>query len=182
MQVGDIVKKVDTYWYGKFGESRDDIGRLYVISKVSGEYEIMDLQTGDASAWWHDDQLKYMGRARDDIFEILDKIKKKREERYTGKEYIKKNYPMISFKLWLKLFDEIGYVSSFKYNGEYPLIAECTLITDVFALTPLFNKMFIDRDVHAAVDMVDDIFRVEYRQKYKQSVKAFYERWFGDDG
>ena len=176
-KVGDIVKKVDTYWYGRYNESREEIGRLYVISKVSGGYEIRDLQTGGTSAWWHDDQLKYVGKARDDIFEILDKIKNKREKRYESKEYIEKYYPDISYTSWLKLFNEIGYVSSFVYNGEYAV-----LTADVLALKPLFDKVFIDHDVDATVDMVDELFKEEYRQKYKQSVKAFYERWFGDDG
>lgn len=177
MQVGDIVKKVDTYWYGRLGEPRDDIGRLYVISKVSGEYEIMDLQTGAASAWWHDDQLKYMGRARDDIFEILDKIEKKHEERYTGKEYIKRRYGRLVLSQWLRLFREIGYTSPFLYNGEYFCLYE-----DINTFKPLFDKMFIDHDVDAALDMIDKLFKEEYCQKYKQSVKAFYERWFGNDG
>lgn len=173
MQVGDIVKKIDTYWYGRCNESRDDIGRLYVISKVSGEYEIRDLQTGGASAWWRDDQLKYIGKARDDIFEILDRIEKRLAEHYTSKEYIKRRYGRLTLSSWLRLFDEIGYAPPFLYNGEYFCLYE-----DINTFKPLFDKMFIDHDVDAALDMIDKLLKEEYCQKYKQSVKAFYERWF----
>ena len=53
---GNIVRKIDTYWHGSLNESRNDIGKLYVIEYSYGEkygdgtcyggYSIMDMETG----------------------------------------------------------------------------------------------------------------------------------------
>ena len=33
---GNIVRKIDTYWHGSLNESRNDIGKLYVIEYSYG--------------------------------------------------------------------------------------------------------------------------------------------------
>ena len=34
---GNIVKMIDTYWHGNLNESREDIGKLFVIEYSYGE-------------------------------------------------------------------------------------------------------------------------------------------------
>ena len=34
---GNIVKMIDTYWHGSLNESREDIGKLFVIEYSYGE-------------------------------------------------------------------------------------------------------------------------------------------------
>ena len=61
MVKGDIVRMVDTYWHGDFGEPRDDIGKLFVISGVTGSrYQIRSFEHGGRYAWWNDSQLEFV--------------------------------------------------------------------------------------------------------------------------
>lgn len=169
--VRDIVRKIDTYWYGNLGESRDDIGKLYVISEVHGnEYEIRDLVTGSHSAWWNSNQLKYVGRADKMIFDELDAIQNKLHKRNASLEYIKDNYPNLPTGSWLKLFDEIGYDSAFNRNGEYGC-----LFSDIESLRPVFDAIF-DQDLKGAIKKVDEIFKKEYRDIFRHNIERFFDK------
>lgn len=170
--VRDIVRKIDTYWHGDLNESRDELGRLYVISEVHGSnnYEIRDLINGGTSAWWHDSQLEYVGRADKDIFDKLDAIQGELHKRNTSLAYIKTNYPHIATGSWLKLFDEIKYNCSFNRNGEYFVLA-----CDIQTLKPVFDAIF-DQDLRGALENVDKVFKESFRETYRNNVRQFFNK------
>ena len=170
LKVGDVVKKVNTYWYGRLNESRDDIGELYVISKADGAYEIRSLETGGASAWWHDDQLEFVRHEDETIFKKLDKIENDLRNKHNDLSFILNNYPNIPVTSWLKLFDEIGYSSPFLRNGEY-----FVLFDDIDVLKPLFTKLF-NKELDGALKMVEEIFYQKFYDKYKENIKNFYKK------
>ena len=174
LKVGDIVKKINTYWYGRLNEPRDDIGKLYVISKADGAYEIRSLETGGASAWWHDDQLEFVEHSEDGTLEKLDKIADDLEKKHQELSFIKENYPNITGASWIKLFDEIGYSSSFLRNGEYFVLFE-----DINAIQPIFDKVF-NNDLDAALNEVDHVFTEKYRNQFKESVALFFNKIFSE--
>ena len=174
LKVGDIVKKINTYWYGRLNEPRDDIGKLYVISKADGAYEIRSLETGGASAWWHDDQLEFVRHEDETIFKKLDKIENDLRNKHNDLSFILNNYPNIPVTSWLKLFDEIGYSSSFLRNGEYFVLFE-----DINAIQPIFDKVF-NNDLDAALNEVDHVFTEKYRNQFKESVALFFNKIFSE--
>ena len=168
-KVGDIVRIINTYWYGHMNEPRDDIGKLFVISEVSCGYGIRDLETGSASYWWHDDQLEYVDHD-DSIFEKLNKIADEICRKNNDLKYIKSMYPNIATASWLKLFNEIGYNSSFNRNGEYYV-----LFNDIMALRPIFDYVF-DGDLDKAIECVPLCFKPECVKKYQDGVRNLYNR------
>lgn len=171
-EIGDIVRKIDTYWYGQFNESREDIGKLYVISKVSsGKYEIRDYETGFSSAWWHDDQLEFVRHGESDILQTLDIKEQETEAMKRDLNYIKSNYPNISSISWGKLFEEIGFESAYLYNGEF-----FSLQMDVFRLSPIFDQIFINHDIKAAISKIPSVFKEEYQEKYKNNFRMLWEK------
>lgn len=171
--VGDIVKLVDTYWHGNFNESREDIGKLFVISKVNGgNYEIQSCESGGKSAWWDDSQLEFVEHSEDGTLEKLDKLADDLKKKHQNLFFIKECYPNITFTSWLKLFDEIGYSSPFLRNGEYFVLCE-----DIDAIRPIFDKVF-DNNLDAALNEVDHVFTEKYRNKIKESVALFFNKIF----
>jgi len=169
-KVGDIVRMTNTYWYGNNGESREDIGKLYVISEVhNGKYEIRKLSSGSTSAWWHDNQLEYVREAESDIFEQLDNIQDNLRKKHRTMEFIQENFPdHMPATSWLYLFERIGYDSSFNRNGEYFI-----LHNDIMQLYPVFDCIF-KKDLDKALENVDKVFKPSYADKYKNNVIRFY--------
>lgn len=175
--VGDIVRLVNTYWYGDLKESREDIGKLFVIDEVNGHsgcrcYSIRNLDTGGGSSWWSDDHFEYVGKADPDIFNRLDKIRNELKERNRDINYIKENF---SIKLpttsWLYLFDKIGYDTSFNRNGEYWILAN-----DIMTLYPVFDCLF-KQDIQGAFKKIEEVFKTGYIEKYKVRVQKFYDEY-----
>ena len=175
MVKGDIVRMVDTYWHGDFCEPRDDIGKLFVISGVTGSrYQIRSFEHGGRSSWWNDSQLEFVEHADDSIFEKLDKIESDFKKKQETLSFIKDNFPSVSTISWLKLFDEIGYKSTFLTNGEY-----FVLYDDVNALYPLFKKIF-DNDLNGALCELNNVFKEEFVDRYKETVTKFYNKLKGE--
>lgn len=172
--VGDVVRLVDTYWHGCFNESRKDIGKLFVVSKVDGKYEIQSFENGGKSAWWDDSQLEFVENSEDGTLEKLDKLAKDLEKKYQELSFIKDNYPNITGTSWLKLFDEIGYSSPFLRNGEYYVLFE-----DINAIRPIFDNVF-NNDLDAALNEVDHVFTEKYRNEFKKSVSLFFNKIFSE--
>jgi len=173
--VRDIVRKIDTYWYGDLNEV-EELGKLYVISEVSGDddYEIRDLITGGHSAWWHNDQLEYVGRADKKIFKKLDAIQDKAHKRNISLKYIERNYPNISTDSWLELFKQIGYNSSFYKNGEYFI-----LFAEIQTLKPIFDAIF-EYDLEKAIEETNKAFKKGYREQYLNNIKQFFSKIKGE--
>ena len=99
---GNIVRKIDTYWHGSLNESRNDIGKLYVIEYSYGEkygdgtcyggYSIMDMETGGSSSWWNEDCLKFVEEGSVELINQL-KIKCNRvKEQQKDLSWIKENF------------------------------------------------------------------------------------------
>jgi hypothetical protein len=172
--VGDVVRLVDTYWHGTFNESREDIGKLFVISKVDGRYEIQSFENGGKSAWWDDSQLEFVEHSEDGTLEKLDKLADDLKKKHQNLSFIKDNYPVLTVDSWLKLFDEIGYSSPFLKNGEYYILFE-----DVHAIRPIFDKVF-DNNLDAALNEVDHVFTEKYRNQFKESVALFFNKIFSE--
>lgn len=173
--VGDVVRLVDTFWNGRLNESREDIGKLFVVSEVNGGYEIQSLEDGGKSAWWNDSQLEFVEHSEDGALEKLDKLADDLEKKYQELSFIKDNYPNITGTSWLKLFDEIGYSSPFLRNGEYYVLFE-----DINAIRPIFDKVF-DNNLDAALNEIDHIFTEKYRNKFKESVSLFFNKIFSEE-
>lgn len=171
-EVGDVVRKVDTYWRGALNESREDIGKLYVISEISdGDYGIRDYETGFYSAWWHDDQLEFVRHGEYDILQKLDIKEQKTEAMKRDLNYIKSNYPNISSISWERLFEEIGFKSAYLYNGEF-----FSLQMDVFRLSPIFNQIFINHDIETAISKIPLVFKEECQEKYKNNFMMLWKK------
>ena len=169
-RVGDVVRKINSYWYGRMGEPKEDYNKLYVISGVSGGYEIRSLDTGGTEAWWHDDQLEYVRHEDDNIFKKLDDIYNHIVEQNRDLCWIKENYPNVPSSSFLKLFEEIGYHSSFVNNGEFFILYD-----DIQSLMPIFDGIF-NNDIDAAYKAIDDRILAPYRTKYKGTVKELYRK------
>ena len=164
-EIGDIVRMIDTEWHGSLHESRENIGKLYVISEVNGDrYAIRDMETGGESAWWDDSQLEYVSHGEPDIFDKLDDKRNEIIKRDNDLNYIKKEYPNIRFGSWLKLFKEIGFESSFCKNGEYFI-----LMHDISVLGVIFDCIF-NRDLDGAMKLSNEIFK----ENYKENIKSLY--------
>ena len=106
----------------------------------------------------------------DSIFEKLDKIADEICMRNNDLTYIKSIYPNIAAVSWLKLFNEIGYNSSFNRNGEYYV-----LFNDIMVLKPIFDYVF-DGDLDKAIECVPLCFKPECVKKYQDGVKNLYNR------
>lgn len=177
---GNIVRKTNTYWYGRLNESKEDIGKLYVIEYNYGEkygngiagggYSILDMETGCSSAWWHDDQLEFIEEGGINLIRELQEKSNNREKLFNDLDWIKENYPPKSGTSWLKLMSEIGYNSTFNSNGEFYV-----LYSDIQAFKPLFDAIF-NGNKELALDMLSRIFKEEYIDKYKTNVSMFYDK------
>ena len=140
---GNIVRKIDTYWHGSLNESRNDIGKLYVIEYSYGEkygdgtcyggYSIMDMETGGSSSWWNEDCLKFVEEGSVELINQL-KIKCNRvKEQQKDLSWIKENFSQsLSANSILTLFNKVGYKCAFERNGEY-----YALMTDWLELYPI---------------------------------------------
>lgn len=177
---GNIVRKIDTYWHGSLNESRNDIGKLYVIEYSYGEkygdgtcyggYSIMDMETGGSSSWWNEDCLKFVEEGSVELINQL-KIKCNRvKEQQKDLSWIKENFSQsLSANSILTLFNKVGYKCAFKRNGEY-----YALMTDWLELYPIFNAIF-RADKNQMMEFVDKTFKEDFKEKYKNSFSSFYE-------
>lgn len=163
-KVGDVVKVIKGFWHEKTDPS---IGQLAVITKVSSGYELRFLESGGTSAWWHDNQIKFVRSSTKEDFNNMDKVVEEREKNNHSLTYLKNQIlneegADISPNGWTYLFEQIGYTSPFSYNGEY-----YCLFSDVRALFPLFVAIF--KKSHEEVnDIIDSLFKEEYRIETKE--------------
>lgn len=172
LEVGDVARMTDIYWHGDLGESRDDIGKLFVIKEVhGGKYSIISMEDGSSSAWWYDSQLEFVRKGEPNI---LEELKKKREEiinRTSNLKWIKENFKYeLSTTSILKLFEEINYNSSFLINGEY------FILFDEWAnFYPIFENIF-KGDLLEAIEYTKKVFKEEYVSKYVEGVNNLYNK------
>lgn len=172
---GNIVRMIDTYWHGELNESRNEIGKLFVIEEVSGmQYGIINMETGSSSYWWDNSQLEFVSEGSLDKIKKCKKIKNDIENRnndlnYIKDEILKGNILDLSTTSILKLFHEIGYHSAFERNGEY-----YALITDWLSLFRIFDALFNQK----YDDMIEalKVFKENYRKEYMANAILFYNK------
>lgn len=182
---GNIVKMIDTYWHGSLNESREDIGKLFVIEysygerfgngKCYGGYSILSMEDGSSSSWWDDSQLEFVEDGR---VELIDELKRKYEEITNQqkdlkwiKEHFSKNLPTDSI---LTLFHKIGYESAFEWNGEF-----YCLTMDWLSFYPVFLLLF-GKEFDLMIKLLDGGNRKD-RDKYLRNFTALYNEIHGTD-
>lgn len=177
---GNIVRKIDTYWHGDLNESRSDIGKLCIVKYSYGEkygdgtcyggYSIIDMETGSSSSWWDESCLEFV---EEGSIELINQLKEKRnriEEKQNDLNWIKENFSSdLSANSILALFHKIGYKCAFESNGEY-----YALMTDWLKIYPIFDAIF-KKDKNQMMELVDKIFKEDFKEKYKNSFSSFYE-------
>ena len=68
------------------GDIVEMLGETFIISKEGGKdelgysYELRNLRTGNRTAWWYPSQFKYVERADDYLFSLLDDIQKMKKD------------------------------------------------------------------------------------------------------
>ena len=183
---GNIVKMVDTYWYGSLNESREDIGKLFVIEysygerfgngKCYGGYSILSMENGSSSSWWDDSQLEFV---EDGSVDLINELKRKREDITNQskdikwiKEHFSKSLPTDSI---LTLFHKIGYESAFERNGEF-----YCLTMDWLSFYPAFLLLF-DKEFDLMINLIGTGTNEKYRDKYLRNFTALYNEIHGTD-
>lgn len=183
---GNIVKMVDTYWHGSLNESREDIGKLFVIEysygerfgngKCYGGYSILSMENGSSSSWWDDSQLEFV---EDGSVDLINELKRKREDITNQskdikwiKEHFSKSLPTDSI---LTLFHKIGYESAFERNGEF-----YCLTMDWLSFYPAFLLLF-DKEFDLMINLIGTGTNEKYRDKYLRNFTALYNEIHGTD-
>ena len=177
---GNIVKfkcgfwgNLDSYETDRLGVIEYSYGEKYGNGECYGGYSVLDKETGGSSSWWDEDKLEFVSEGGEDEIEKCEKIAQTINERNENLDYIKEEMLNGNLNLSgssiLKLFHEIGYTSSFERNGEY-----ICLLSDWEMLYPIFVAIF-NKDYDFMIKALD-IFKEEYREKYKQKAIEFYNR------
>ena len=163
----------DSYETGRLGVIEYSYGERYGSGKVYGGYSVLDKETGGSSCWWDEDYLEFVSEGGEDEIEKCEEIAQTIKERNESLDYIKEEMLngnlMLSGTSILKLFHEIGYTSSFERNGEY-----VCLFSDWAKLYLIFVAIF-NKD-HDSMIKALDVFKEEYREKYKTNAIEFYNR------
>lgn len=177
---GNIVRFKCGYWgnkndpeTGRLGVIEYSYGERYGNGEVYGGYSVMDKETGGSSAWWNEDYLEFVSEGSENEIKKCKEIAKTIEERnedidYIKEEILKGNLYLSSVSI-LKLFHEIGYMSTFERNGEF-----YALYSDWQSLFPIFVALF-NKDFETMIKALD-VFKSEYRQKYKEKTINFYHK------
>lgn len=182
---GNIAKMIDTYWHGSLNESREDIGKLFVIEysygekygngKCYGGYSILSMEDGSSSSWWDDSQLEFV---EDGSVDLIYELKRKYEEITNQtkdikwiKEHFSESLPTDSI---LTLFHKIGYESAFERNGEF-----YCLTMDWLSFYPAFLLLF-DKEFDLMIKLLDGGNRKD-RDKYLRNFTALYNEIHGTD-
>ena len=76
MRVGNVVKKIDSYWHGNLGEEDESIGELFIIIEVStsggSPYGVAKLDDFEDQSWWWDDtQLEFVRDGFDNEYQLF---------------------------------------------------------------------------------------------------------------
>lgn len=131
---GNIVKTKTSFWGGTLDESQEEVGKQYVIEysygeqfgngEISGGYSIISMEDGSSSAWWDEDKLEFVSEGSLKLIEELQNKWKVHVEEFEDLKWIKENWNMgsIPYQSILKLFDEVGFETSFLKNGEYAIL------------------------------------------------------------
>lgn len=163
----------DSYATGRLGVIEYSYGERYGNGEIYGGYCVLDKETGGSSSWWNEEYLEFVSEGGEDEIkkckETAQTIKERNEDLDYIKEEILKGNVFLSTTSMLKLFHEIGYTSAFERNGEY-----YALFADWQALAPIFVALF-NKDYDSMIKSLD-IFKEEYRDKYKINVVEFYNR------
>lgn len=176
---GNIVKMIDTYWHGSLNESREDIGKLFVIEysygerfgngKCYGGYSILSMENGSSSSWCDDSQLEFV---EDGSVDLIYELKRKYEEITNQtkdikwiKEHFSESLPTDSI---LTLFHKIGYESAFERNGEF-----YCLTMDWLSFYPAFLLLF-DKEFDLMIKLIETGTNEKYRDKYLRNFAALY--------
>lgn len=177
---GNIVKFKCGFWgdvnspeTGKFGVIQYSYGERYGNSESGGGYSVLDKETGGSSSWWNEEYLELVSEGSEDEIrkckEIANTIKERNENLdYIKSEILEGNLNLAGSSI-LKLFHEIGYTSAFKRNGEY-----YALYSDWATLSPIFVALFNKQ--YAKMIECLNVFKEEYREKYKENVIIFYNK------
>lgn len=183
---GNIVKMIDTYWHGSLNESREDIGKLFVIEysygerfgngKCYGGYSILSMENGSSSSWWDDSQLEFV---EDGSVNLIYELKRKYEEITNQtkdikwiKEHFSESLPTNSI---LTLFHKIGYESAFERNGEF-----CCLTLDWLSFYSVFFLLF-NKEFDLMIKILKTETNEKYIDKYLRNFTALYNEIHGTD-
>ena len=177
---GNIVRFKCGYWgdekdpeTGRLGVIEYSYGERYGNGEIYGGYSVLDKENGYSSSWWEEEYLEFVSGGGIEEIEKCKEIYRKRKEQQENVEYIREKILSdgmgISTNSILKLFHEIGYVSSFERNGEY-----FCLENDWLKLYPIFHSLF-SRKYDEMIKSLD-IFKEEYREKYKEKAIIFYNK------
>lgn len=183
---GNIVKMIDTYWHGSLNESREDIGKLFVIEysygerfgngKCYGGYSILSMEEGYSSSWWDDSQLEFVEDGSVDlIYELKRKYKEitnQQKDLKWIKEHFSESLPTDSI---LTLFHKIGYESAFERNGEF-----YCLTMDWLSFYAAFLFLF-DKEFNLMIKLLETGTNEKYRDKYLRSFTDLYNEIHGTD-
>jgi hypothetical protein len=179
---GNLIRFKTSFWGGSLGESQENVGKLGVIEysygekygngTCSGGYSVIDYETGSSSSWWNENQLEFIEEGGEHLIKECERKSDEGIKMATDLTWIKDNFDSgnISSASILKLFDEIGYSSTFNRNGEF-----FVLFDDWNALSPIFTNIFNDK-LDDALEYVNKIFRPGYRKEYENNIKKFYEK------
>lgn len=177
---GNIVRFKCGFWgdvnsseTGRLGVIEYSYGEKYGNGEIYGGYSILDKETGSSSAWWNEEYLEFVSEGSE---EEIKKCKQKSEENkrksedinYIREMFLKGNVNLNPCSV-LKLFHEIGYISSFERNGEY-----YCLYSDYEALLPMFAALF-NKQYDKMIEGLN-IFKEECRETYKKNAIDFYNR------
>lgn len=169
----DLQGNVNAYETNRLGVIEYSYGEKYGDGNINGDYRVLDMETGNSSAWWYEDYLEFISEGGEYEIKKCKEKEKIIEERNKNLDYIKEK--MVSGDLnlsstsILKLFHEIGYISSFETNGEY-----FCLCSDWIRLYPIFVAVF-NKDYDTMIEKLS-IFKESCRDKYIANAIEFYNK------
>lgn len=177
---GSIVKfkcgfwgDVNAYETNRLGVIEYSYGEEYGDGTIYGGYSVLDMETGNSSAWWCEDYLEFISEGGEDEIKKCEEKAKIREDRDENLDYIKEKIVSgdlsLSATSILKLFHEIGYISPFERNGEY-----FCLSSDWKILCPIFVAIF-NKDYNTMIEK-QSIFQENCRDKYVANAIKFYNK------
>lgn len=180
LKKGNIIKfkcgfwgDSDSYETGRLGVIEYSYGEKYGNGECYGGYCVLDKETGGSSSWWDEDYLEFVSEGGEDEIKKCKEIAQVIRERNENLDYIKEEMLNGNLNLnvssILKLFHEIEYTSSFERNGEY-----FCLFSDWEILCPVFVAIF-NKDYNSMINTLN-VFKEEYREKYKTKTIEFYNK------
>ena len=163
----------DSYETSRLGVIEYSYGEKYGNGECYGGYSVLDKETGGSSSWWDEDKLEFVSEGGEDEIkkckDVAEIIRKRNEDLDYIKEEILNGNLILSSTSILKLFHEIGYISSFERNGEY-----FCLFGDWENLCPVFVAIF-EKNYDSMISALN-VFKEERRDKYMSNVIEFYNK------